>query len=329
MIAPRPAGTLDDAWRIVLALTAALTVARITVLFLTPLDLYPDEAQYWLWSRQLAFGYFSKPPVVAWTIWATTAAGGDAEPWIRLASPLFHAGATLTVFALARGLYGEAAAMAAAALYALMPGVQLSATVMATDAPLLFFMGLALLAYARLQGAQGRGRVMLAAGFGAALGFAFLSKYAAAYVLAGLVLHLAMSRRARNAWTPAAAAAAAAAVMLIMAPNLAWNATHGFATFRHTAANAAWGGRQLFNPPELWDFFASQFGVFGPIPFAVLLGGSAFLAARRRLAQADVMLLCFTLPPLLMVSGQAFISRANANWSGAAYLPGAVLVGAG
>ena len=31
-------------------------------------ELYPDEAQYWLWSRTLDFGYFSKPPMVAWTI---------------------------------------------------------------------------------------------------------------------------------------------------------------------------------------------------------------------------------------------------------------------
>ena len=324
----RRSPVLDDAWRVVLLLTAALTILRITALFASPLDLYPDEAQYWLWSRALAFGYFSKPPVIAWTIWATTGLGGDAEPWIRLASPLYHAGATLAVFALARRLYGEPAGLAAAALYALMPGVQLSAAIMATDAPLLFFMSLTLLAYARLLDAAGRDRIVWAAAFGAALGLAFLSKYAAVYVVIGLVLHLAVSRPARAAWSAPAAAAALGALGLILAPNLAWNAAHGFATFQHTAANAAWGGRQLFNLPELWDFVASQFGVFGPVPFGVLLGGAAVLALRRRLAAADVMLLCFTLPPLLIVCAQAFISRANANWSGAAYLPGAVLVGA-
>ncbi|MDP3173125.1 MAG: 4-amino-4-deoxy-L-arabinose transferase, partial [Phenylobacterium sp.] len=64
---------------------------------------------------------------------------------------------------------------------------------------------------------------------------------------------------------------------------------------------------------------------FGPIPFAVLIGGAVVMAARRRLTREDVLLLCFALPPLLIVATQAFISRANANWSGAAYLPGAVL----
>jgi 4-amino-4-deoxy-L-arabinose transferase-like glycosyltransferase len=97
---------------------------------------------------------------------------------------------------------------------------------------------------------------------------------------------------------------------------------------QHTAANAAWGGRQLFNFAELGDFVASQFGVFGPIPFAVLIGGTIVLAARRRLRSQDVLLLCFALPPLLIVTGQSFISRANANWSGAGYAPGAILVAA-
>ncbi|MFZ5728103.1 MAG: 4-amino-4-deoxy-L-arabinose transferase, partial [Pseudomonadota bacterium] len=50
------------AWRAALAITLALTVVRLVALFVTPLELYPDEAQYWLWSRTLDFGYFSKPP---------------------------------------------------------------------------------------------------------------------------------------------------------------------------------------------------------------------------------------------------------------------------
>jgi hypothetical protein len=40
------------------------------------------------------------------------------------------------------------------------------------------------------------------------------------------------------------------------------------------------------------------------------------------------MLLCFALPPLATVAAQAFVSRANANWAGAAYVAGSVLVAA-
>jgi 4-amino-4-deoxy-L-arabinose transferase-like glycosyltransferase len=315
-------------WRNVVMLVAGLTLARLVALFVSPLELYPDEAQYWLWSRTLDFGYYSKPPMVAWAIWATTAVGGDAEAWVRLAAPLFQAGAALVVFFLARRLYDERTALAATALYALAPAIQLSAVVIATDSPLLFFLGLTILAYAALQDADGRRRLWLSAGVGGALGLAFLSKYAAIYGLVGIGLHLALSPPARRAWSPAGAALAALAFAVVLVPNLIWNAQHGFATVQHTAANAAWGGRQLFNFEELGEFLATQFGVFGPIPFAVLIVGVGLAIRRRRVEPSDLLLLCFVLPPLLIVTGQAFVSRANANWSGAAYLPGAILVAA-
>ncbi|WP_332764786.1 glycosyltransferase family 39 protein [Phenylobacterium sp.] len=318
----------DAEWRAVLLITAALTAVRLAALFATPLELYPDEAQYWLWSRTLDWGYFSKPPMVAWTIWTTTALGGDSEAWVRLASPLFHAGTTLCIYAAGRKLYGPNAALAGAALYLLMPGVQLSSLIASTDAPLLFFIGLALVAYVNLLEAEGRRRLLLALAFGAAVGLAFLAKYAAVYVLIALVLHLALSKAARAAWSLGAAAAALTAFLLVLAPNVAWNAAHGFATVQHTAANAAWGGRKLFNFAELGDFLVSQFGVFGPIPFAVLVGGAVLLAWRRRLTPADLLLLCFAIPPFLIVTGQSFISRANANWSGAGYVAASILVGA-
>jgi 4-amino-4-deoxy-L-arabinose transferase-like glycosyltransferase len=315
--------------RAAILILVGLTVARLVALFATPLELYPDEAQYWLWSRTLDFGYYSKPPMIAWAIWATTTLGGDAEAWVRVSACLFQAAATLMVFLIGRRLYGAQVGVAAAALYGLMPGVQLSALVAATDAPLLFFLGVTILAYVTLlETDDPRRRVWLSAAMGAALGLAFLSKYAAAFFVVGLAIHLVVSPAARAAWRPAGAAAAIAALVLVLAPNLVWNATHKFATFQHTAANAAWSGVQLFNLSEAGLFLASQFGVFGPIPMGVLLAGVGLAFARRRLSPADLTLLCFTLPPLLIVTVQAFISRANANWSGAGYLAGAILVAA-
>ncbi len=315
--------------RAAVLLTLALAFARLVALFKSPLELYPDEAQYWLWSRTLDFGYYSKPPVIAWSIWATTALGGDTEPWVRLSAVLFQAGAALVAFLIGRRLYGAATGLAAAALYRLMPGVQLSALVAATDAPLLFFLSLTILAYVILLGGPARRvAVAVAMGLGAALGLAFLSKYAAVYFVIGLILHLAVSKTARAAWSLPTAAAAALAFAVIVAPNVFWNAAHGFATLQHTAANAAWNGVQLFNLAAAGAFLASQFGVFGPIPLGALIAGTALAILRRRLSAHDLMLLCFTLPPLVIVTAQAFISRANANWSGAGYLAGAILVAA-
>ncbi|MBQ1543551.1 4-amino-4-deoxy-L-arabinose transferase [Caulobacter sp. CCUG 60055] len=317
------------AWLFAATLIGVLTVARLVTLFVTPIGLYPDEAQYWLWSRVLDWGYFSKPPMIAWLIRATTALGGDGEAWIRLSAPILHAGAALAAFSIGRRLYGPSTGLAAAAVYALMPGVQLSSGVIATDAPLLLFLALALLAYVRLlQEEDARRGAAFAAGIGAAMGLAVLSKYAAAYGLAGFALHLAWSPEARRAWRPARIAAAAAAFGAALAPNMVWNARHHFATVAHTAANANWGADRLFNPGELADFVLSQFAVFGPAPFAVLTVGGAIMALRRRLTPEDRLLLCFTAPALLVVGVQAFVSRANANWAGAAYVAGSVLAAA-
>jgi len=325
---PSPTATASDL-RAAVLLAAGLTVVRLVALFRTPLELYPDEAQYWLWSRTLDFGYYSKPPMIAWAIWATTAIGGDAEAWVRLSACLFQFGATVVVFLIGRRLYDGAVGLAAAALYGLMPGIQLSALVAATDAPLLFFLGLAVLAYvALLQADDPRRRLPIAVGVGATLGMAFLSKYAAIYGVIGIAVHAIASPAAGRAWDVRSVAAAVVALVAVLAPNLAWNAAHDFATFQHTASNAAWSGVQLFNLAEAGMFLLSQFGVFGPIPAGVLIAGVGLAVARKRLSPADLTLLCFTVPPLAIVTCQAFISRANANWSGAAYLTGVILAAA-
>ena len=44
-----------------------LTIKVVSIKF-TNFNLFGDEAQYWLWSKELDFGYFSKPPFLAWAI---------------------------------------------------------------------------------------------------------------------------------------------------------------------------------------------------------------------------------------------------------------------
>ena len=321
-------GRGGGAW-LALALVAAVTAWRTAQLFLSPLELYPDEAQYWLWSRTLDWGYFSKPPVIAWAIAASTALGGDGEAWVRLPAPLFHAVAAAGLAMAARTLFDARTAVLAAAVYLLMPGVALSSQVIATDAPLLAFLGLAIWALAALWRRERPGGLALAAAAGAALGAATLSKYAAFYAVGGLLLHAALDREGRTRlWTPARAAAAAAAFAVVLAPNLVWNALHGFQTVAHTAADADLGeearaGRGL-HPLGGLEFLGGQFGVFGPAPFAALAAAVGLVALRRADAR-DRWLLSLTLPAIAVVLVEAVVARANANWAGAAYAAGSVL----
>jgi 4-amino-4-deoxy-L-arabinose transferase-like glycosyltransferase len=313
-------------WGWAVGSTLLLLILRLAAIRLSPLQLYADEAQYWLWSRQLDFGYFTKPPLIAWVIRATTL-GGDAEPLVRLSSPLLQAAAGLFLFRAARRLYEGRTALYALMVYALMPAVQLGSFVVSTDTPLVACLAAALWAYVALQTAEGRGKLLVSAGLGLALGLGFLAKYAALYSVLGVAAHLALSRSGRRAWTPAAAAIAVGIFALAIAPNVIWNLNHHMVAVGHLAREAAWGERPG-GPLRAADFLGSQFGVFGPVSFAVLLGGGIWLAARRKLLPEDGLLLAWATPPLAIMLVQAFIAGAKANWAAAAFAPGAILVAA-
>jgi len=259
--------------------------------------------------------------MVAWVIHLTTAIGGDSEAFVRLGSPLFHAVTGLVLFSVGRRLYGPWTGLLSLLIYQLMPGVAVSSGVISTDTLLLCFLSIALLAYVDLPSAK---RPMLtAAGLGAALGLGMLSKYAAIYAVLGIALHLTLDREARKAWSWRLAAVATGVFLIVIAPNIVWNALHGFETVGHTASNASFSSGLKFDVVEMLRLLAEQFGVFGL--FFIVLIAAAVMAARRRLGRTEVMLLCWTAPPIVIVTIQAFLTRANANWAAAAYVGGAVL----
>lgn len=315
-----------------------LFVLRVALLFTTYTNLYPDEAQYWLWSRELDFGYYSKPPMIAWLIHLSTL-GSDAEPFVRLFAPVLHLGAALFLWGAGKRLFNEATGLTAAIIYSLMPGVVLSSAVISTDAPLMFFLAATLYFYSLfLTTPDERGRLKAALGMGVAFGAAFLSKYACLYFLIGAAAHAVFAPSVRRCWNWRSLALFAGAFVVLMSPNLYWNANHGFQTVSHTADNANWHWGKLFNPVSMLTFWRDQLGVFGPVPVALLLLGVAGLLWKRTgLLQRDnhediriqlIGLACLTLPPLLFVSIQAFLSRANANWAASAYVPASLLVAA-
>ena len=55
-----------------------LIIFKIIAVFFTNIDLYGDEAQYWLWSQKPSLGYYSKPPLLAWSLGGYTGLFGDS-----------------------------------------------------------------------------------------------------------------------------------------------------------------------------------------------------------------------------------------------------------
>jgi 4-amino-4-deoxy-L-arabinose transferase-like glycosyltransferase len=307
--------------RTTLAFLVVLVIAttlRIEALIASPLNLYYDEAQYWVWSRNFDWGYFTKPPMVAWAIAASTALFGDGEWAIRLAAPIAQSVAAFGLFALGRSMYGAWAGFWSGVAWLVMPGVWFSAGIISTDAVLLPFWALGLFTAWRL--AQTRS-VVWAVAMGVAIGLGTQAKYAMLYFPLCLALAAYWSQPVRESLKQWRGAIAAIVALALFAPNIVWNVQHRFVTAEHTAANVGLDATShLFNLDNLAEFLVGQLLLFGPILFLALL--AFFWRSARRagaLRDEDRFLLAFIVPPLLLVSLVAFVSRANANWAVTAY----------
>lgn len=308
--------TADRAFRVAAAIVAAVTLVRIVALFVSPLELYPDEAQYWWWAQHPALGYFSKPPLIAWIVAAVTSVFGDAEAAIRLASPLLHGGTALVLFAVAHRLYDAHTGLWTAVSYIVLPGAAYSSGIISTDVPLLFLWASALLAFARAMREPGWSWALVC---GAAIGFGMLAKYAMLYFVAGAVLTAIVLPQARRLLLSRRGAAIGLIAAAIFSPNVVWNMLNGYSTVAHTAANAHWQDTP-FNPVGALEFLGSQFGVFGPFMFGAYLFALWRIARGRDRTPAALLLAGFSLPPLAVILVQAFLSEANANWAATAYV---------
>jgi 4-amino-4-deoxy-L-arabinose transferase-like glycosyltransferase len=303
------------------ATLAVLTAVRLLGLKFSHVDLFVDEAQYWVWSREPAFGYFSKPPLLAWIIAGAEHICGSSQACVRAPAPVFYFATSLIVYAIAQQLYDARVAFFAALSTALATGVVFSARIISTDVPLLFFWALALLAYVKLvAGGNGRWAVVL----GVSLGLGLMAKYAMIYFVLGVGLAAWLDADARRLLARPAPWLALLIAVLIVAPNLVWNVHNGLTTFKHTGDNIKGGGLE-FNVWKGLEFILAQFLVFGPVVFAVLLGAVGRIAAPQT-ERADRLMLAFAIPPLVLVTVVGFVTRALANWAAPAAISATILV---
>ena len=299
----------------------ALLALRIAAIYAAKIDLVLDEAQYWTWSRDLAFGYFSKPPMIAWIIRAASAVCGNGEVCIRAASPVLYTLAALMIYFSGRALFGARVGFWSSLVFATLPGVSYSSLLITTDVPLILFWTVALYAWVMLVKRQSMGFAIL---LGVAIGLGLLAKQAMIYAVLCIVCHAAVSREAREALKGGRAIVAVLIAAALFAPNVVWNAQHGFPTVRHTESNIGWQYPYI-HPLRVLEYFAVQFGVFGPILVIVLLR-AAWREIRHPSDPAKILLLCFSLPVLAILTVQALLSRAHGNWSATAYPAAAILV---
>lgn len=302
-------------------LIMAMLIFRVGALLLSPLGLHGDEAQYWAWSKDLDWGYFTKPPLIAWTIWATTSLFGDVEWAVRLSSPLLHSITAFVIFRTARMAFDSKTGFWAAVVYLMMPALWISSGIVSTDVPLLLCWAMALNAWLHL---RERATWPRAFQLGVAVGLGLLAKYAMLFFLPALGLAFLFDKPSRQGLNTFKGYVAGAITFLIFLPNILWNFAHDFATVTHTADNANMQEGLPFYPVELGSFLGDQLAVFGPVTFVLYI--LALMAAlRNKLDRPAIWIALFGLSPLIVISLQALMSRANANWAVTTYVAGSIL----
>lgn len=284
----------------------ALAAARAAVAWLYPL--LPDEAYYWVWSRELALGYFDHPPMVAWLIKAGTLLLGNSHLGVRFQFIVLSCAASLLVFLLIRDLSDQRNAFHGllAGSGALLLGI--GGLLAVPDVPLIFFWVLGLFA-----GIKALRKPLWWLVYGIALGGALLSKYSGIFLLTVPMAYILTERRfLRNGffWLGLVVA------FLAFLPNLIWNATHDWVSLSYQASH---GLGKAWKPSWLLKYIVDAALVNSLFPFVFLLWGA--LRATRKPNDPAVLALSLSFwVPFIFFWAASARGSAEANWPAPAYM---------
>ena len=309
--------------------------AAVRLLFATVIPLFPDEAYYWLWSRNLAPGYFDHPPVVALLIRLGgilfAPLGLDATGIaIRIGPIMAGWVASLATAGIANRLGGSAAAIRASIVMSVMPLAAAGLVLATPDAGVLAATALTLYCIVRAFESDVGSRESLRwwMATGVVLGVAFASKYTSIFLPLAMLIAVVVRGDLRVRLREPGPYIACVIAALVFLPVLLWNARHDWISFvfqlKHGLA-APKGSALVAAWKHEGDFFGGQAALVSPILF-ILMG--IVVARAFRSAAPSV---CFALGVVAAVTFGFFIysgvrQRVEANWPAPAYIPAIVLL---
>jgi len=277
-------------WGPVLAVAAALAVARLGVA--TRYGWHRDEFYYVMCGRHLAWGYPDQPPVAP-LLARLASEFGSGLLALRLMAIGAEVGCVLLAAVLARQLGGRWRAQALTAGAVAACPVFLGASSLFGTTVLDQLAWLVVLAV--LNRALRTRRVVDWVWVGVAAGAGLETKNTIAVLLAGVAVGLALTRpaelRSPGPWL------AAVLALVLWAPNLAWDATHGWANLHMAAVLARGQGGavgSLEQLPLLLVLLAGPFLVWLWVLGARRLASAAGRTHRWTVVAAAVVVVAFT-----------------------------------
>lgn len=281
------------------------------------IGLGPDEAQYWTWSRELSWGYYSKPPGIAWEIWLGTLLFGNTELGVRFGALAIGYLLPLAVYHLARTCRLEPrTAFWSGTMMALTPLGVMASFLAITDGGAVLFWTLACASVTRGL-AQEKAPNYYAVGLLILCGALF--KWSIYFLWAVIIVCMPFFLALRS-WHLIGGFILS---LIGLFPSIAWNSTHQWATFRHVEATL-FGKRVIEAAPSaggnFFEFLGSQFALLSPIIFVLLI--LAFIAVCRDWGKASrPVFFCGTLSLFILVGflTTSLFKKMQGNWCDFAY----------
>ncbi|GMQ28872.1 glycosyltransferase family 39 protein [Algoriphagus confluentis] len=297
----------------------ALAGVKLLFAFRPELDLFTEEAQYWLWSRNLDWHYYSKPPMVALLNFISTGVFGHTEAAVRLIPIFAGLGTAWMVFRLTDYLYSsKKTACLAGLLFLGMPIHLLEFTFHTTDTSMTFFWTWAwFLLYRAIQ--ENKTSLWIAAGLITALGI--MSKATMILIFPASLIFLFLSSKLKKFgkyWLILLAVS-----LLGFLPSLIWNLQNDFYTFKHLAAlgGASGGESRPFDLGLLLSRTSEYLG--GQLAMVSLFFLPFFFFAFKRLIRERTLSDLYPVLPGILTflgfGGLSLFTWIEVNWPGFAY----------
>lgn len=240
--------------------------------FCAAFELVGDEAYYWLWSKHLAWNYYSKGPGIAAVIRLGTALFGDHVFGIRFPSVLLSLLSGWGLFTLARRLFSERVGWWTVVVSSVLPLFVVGSVLMTIDPISVFFWIVAANVFWMI-----RENKHPAAWFGLGLLIALgaLGKYTNVAQIACFLMFALWDAPSRRNILSYRFLFLLAGFSLCLIPVLGWNAQHDWITFTHLSERGAVDEGFRISLSEWFGFWSAQFLVLTPF-FFIGLAASFF-----------------------------------------------------
>lgn len=299
----------DVLWLTALAL--ALLPLKAWLTQAAGVELHYDEAQYWEWSQQLDWSYYSKGPLVAWLIALSEALLGHGEGRLRLPAWLAHGALLFVVFRFALDVWRDRVAAWWAVILTLLTPVYFTlGLVMTTDIWLFLCWTSGLWAAYRALIFE-RPRAWY--GVGAAVGVGALTKLSIGLLPAAVGIAVLLGPRWRSHLKSPHLWGALALMALIMSPVIAWNATHDWVMFRHEGGHI---GHTDWSVLRALNFIVEQILALSPLVALVALS----VLWRVPSSPGQRLLWGLSLGWIAFFVFKALTAKVQVNWPAASYI---------